>query len=69
MGEYLSVADDKNVINFDSHLSIVYFISRGYKCITHKNLLDRFFCWWSFLILKKMQSTLWKYYFEKNLLK
>ena len=44
MGEYLSVADDKNVINFDSHLSIVYFISRGYKCITHKNLLDRFFC-------------------------
>ena len=54
MGEYLSVADDENVINFDTHLSIVYFISRGYKYITHKNLLKRFFCRRSFLILKKM---------------
>jgi len=53
-GKYPSKADDDAVVSMDAHSAIVYFISRGYKCITHGNLLKRLFCRGSFLIFKKM---------------
>ena len=51
--KYPSVADDDAVVSMDAHSAIIYFISRGYKCITHKNFLARFFCRGSFIIFKK----------------
>ena len=53
-GKYSSVADDDAVVNMDAHSAIIYFLSRGYKCITHRNFLGRLFCRGSFVILKKI---------------
>ena len=53
-GKYPSVADDDAVVNMDAHSAIIYFLSRGYKCITHRSFLGRLFCRGSFVILKKI---------------
>lgn len=53
-GKYPPRADDDAVVNMDAHSAIIHFLSKGYKCITHKNFLERFFCRGSFVVLKKL---------------
>lgn len=53
-GKYPSQADDDAVVNMDAHSAIMYFISRGYVCITHNNLLKRLICRGSPVVLKKI---------------
>ena len=52
--KYPSIADDDAVVNMDAHSAIMHFISRGYKCITHRNFIARFFCRGSFVVFKKL---------------
>lgn len=51
--KYPSIADDNAVASMDSHSAIMFFISRGYDCISHKSFIQRFFCRGSFVLLKK----------------
>ncbi len=53
-GKYPPIADDDAVVNMHAHSAIIYFLSRGYKCISNRNFLERFFCKGSFVVLKKM---------------
>jgi len=53
-GKYPSIADDDAVVNMDARSAIIYFLSRGYKCISHKNFLERFFCRGNLVALKKI---------------
>jgi ubiquinone/menaquinone biosynthesis C-methylase UbiE len=52
--KYPPIADDDAVISADAHSAILYFISRGYKCISHKNFLTRLFCKGDPILLKKI---------------
>ena len=55
-GKYPTAADDDAVVDMDAHSAIIYFLSRGYKCVTHDNFFKRFFCRGSHVVLKKVQS-------------
>ena len=53
-GKYPSYTDDDAVVNMDAHSAIIHFISKGYKCVSHKNFIERFFCRGSFVTLIKL---------------
>jgi len=52
--KYPSIADDDAVVNMGANSAIIYFLSRGYKCISHKNFLERFFCRGNLVAPKKI---------------
>jgi ubiquinone/menaquinone biosynthesis C-methylase UbiE len=52
--KYPPIADDDAVVDMDAHSAILFFISRGYKCISHASFIQRFFCRGSFILLKKL---------------
>ena len=52
--KYPSIADDNAVASMDAHSAILFFITRGYECISHKSFIQRFFCRGSFVLFKKI---------------